>query len=520
MRAFDKVAEHPTPAVRPRISRGLALLASVAGILALGLWNLDGPPMWWDEGWTLSVARNWAERGFYGRLLLGQLSPPGLEASFWVTWPVSLGMRLFGVGLWQGRVFGVLCAAAALVLCHLLAARLYSRRVAIGALGGLLLLSAHPQLHPLLMGRQVLGEMPMLTYLLAGWLCLHNALRGRDWWLLPGALLFALAVQAKAQTMPFWLTSMVVALAVMLIRQRWRAAVRLALAFAGGLVLQPALDMARDSIIGGRTLPVAGVQGLVSVMALVTGSFNRGYALTNGLTFGVLPLLGLGWAAWRWLRGGWAALDDQDYAVRVSLLAFAGSWFAWYLLLSVGVPRYMFPATFVSSLFAAALLDDLTDGYRLAATLERAVEPLRTRRFSRVSAGAWLAILLIAAALPLTLLGLARYYPLVDRSAFAVAEYLNGRPPGTRIETYESELHFLLRQPYHFPPDQTHVALNRRSLLHEATPIDYDPLAANPDYLVIGEFARGNDLYASAVAAGPFRLAQRIGQYEVYARAR
>ena len=37
---------------------------SVLGLLVAGLWNLSAPPLWWDEGWTLSLARNWVERGF------------------------------------------------------------------------------------------------------------------------------------------------------------------------------------------------------------------------------------------------------------------------------------------------------------------------------------------------------------------------------------------------------------------------------------------------------------------------
>jgi hypothetical protein len=37
------------------------------------------------SGWTMSVARNEAERGHYGRLLDGQLAPPGLVAAFPVT---------------------------------------------------------------------------------------------------------------------------------------------------------------------------------------------------------------------------------------------------------------------------------------------------------------------------------------------------------------------------------------------------------------------------------------------------
>src|SRR5437868_3006531 len=99
-------------------------------VIALGLWNLGGPGVWWDEGWTMSVARNLVERGHYGRLLDGQLAPPGLEAAFPVTAPVALSFELFGVGIWQGRLFGVLCTVAALALMYHLALRLYNRPVA------------------------------------------------------------------------------------------------------------------------------------------------------------------------------------------------------------------------------------------------------------------------------------------------------------------------------------------------------------------------------------------------------
>src|SRR3989442_8287149 len=147
---------------------GSSLLAALA-LLAIGLWNLSSPPLWWDEGWTLSVARNWVERGHYGRLLAGQPAPPGLEAAISVTGPVALSFYLFGVGIWQGRLVGVLFMLATLGMTYYLARLLYDRSVAVGTLMALLLLSTHPPLHPLFMGRTVLAEMPMLFYLLSGY---------------------------------------------------------------------------------------------------------------------------------------------------------------------------------------------------------------------------------------------------------------------------------------------------------------------------------------------------------------
>ena len=169
---------------RAALWRGWRVAAGLLGALALfafGLWNLAGPAMWWDEGWTLSVARNWVERGHYGRLLDGQLATGGLQAALPVTGSVALSFKLFGVGVWQGRLPGVVAMLVALALISALAARLFDRRVALATLFVLLFMSIHPQLHPLIMGRQVIGEMYMFCFLLAGYLGMLLALRRSPW---------------------------------------------------------------------------------------------------------------------------------------------------------------------------------------------------------------------------------------------------------------------------------------------------------------------------------------------------
>ena len=50
--------------------------------------------------------------------------------------------------------------------------------------------------------------------------------------------------------------------------------------------------------------------------------------------------------------------------------------------------------------------------------------------------------------------------------------------------------------------------------------VDYNPLAADPDYLVVGPFMRDWRLYDPVLATGAFRLLQRYGDYEVYERVR
>jgi hypothetical protein len=509
----------------------------VLALIVAGLWQLDRPPSWWDEGWTLSVARNAAQGGFYGRMLLGQPGPPGLEAAPAVVLPVAATFEVLGVGLWQGRIFGVLCAAGAVAALFALAARLYDQRAAWGAIGGVLLLSMHPQLNPLIQGRQVLGELPMLLWLLCGYLCLLAALHRQALWLAAAALLWAVALNTKTQALPFWGVSLVAAVGVALLLRRWRAAGLAATGLGATLLIRPwvgqAIWLSAPPVVPGFQAS----EGIVEVLAVVTQPSNRLFALRVLLFFGLPTLLALMWALWRVWRERAAVVDVPALVLRVALLALAGSWAGWFALLSVGVPRYLFPATFIGAVFLGALLRDLTGGFNLGATLEAMRRPLRRRRdagrgmrdeklpASRIphpaSLAAWLGALIVAAALPLTLLAYTRYYVEDDQSAQRVADFLNTRTPADAlVETYESELHFFLERPYHYPSDQTHVALNRRSLLGQAVRVEYDPLVTDPDYLVVGQFARGNKLYEPVIQSGAFRLLFKDELYEVYERIR
>jgi hypothetical protein len=513
------------PAARPLTARAWIRPAATALILlALGLWNLDGPPMWWDEGWTLSVARTWVERGHYGRLMLGELAPGGLEASPTTTAPVGLTMRLLGVGLWQGRLFGVLCAVAALLALAALGRRLYGDGLWWPTLAVALLLTGHPQIHPLLQGRQVLAEMPMLAYLLLGYLLLWGALAGRLALLAPAALLLGLAWIAKGQTAPFLLASLLAPLLAAALARRWRVALIFALACAGAYASSRGLPRLIGAILINPAITGPGVTGLLEVLAFVLTPFNRAFAARQLLIFGLPTVLGTLWAVRMLWRERAAAGAGDDAAARwymtLALVALVATWTGWFVALSVGVPRYLAPPVVVGALFVAALLRDVTGNFSPGRTLADLVGALRPARGGWRSVGTLLTVLLVAGSFALTALGLARSYPERDPSAAQAAAWLNAQPPGSVVETYESELHFLLEQPYHYPPDQLHVELNRRSLLGQEVAVDYDPLAADPEFLVVGRFARGNDLYEPILAAGAFAPAQRFGPYEIYRRVR
>jgi len=272
-----------------------------------------------------------------------------------------------------------------------------------------------------------------------------------------------------------------------------------------------------------QKFPQSPLLGMYQVTALALAIPPRVSALFMTFAYGLPTLLGLCHGVLSFMRSkDKFAPKAHTEVVRLALLVLAGSWFAWYVTLSVGWPRYLFPATFIGSIFVAAMLYQLTDHFNVSWTVSNAGSLLRNLRGSRQGIGALIAIVLITNAFPRTLRMLYESYVVkADASALEVVEFLNTRTSSDSIiETYDSELFFLLNRPYHYPPDQIHVELNRRTFLKQHLSIDYDPLAADPDYLVVGPYSKLWKLYDRAVQSGSFRLVQPYGRYDVYQRVR
>jgi hypothetical protein len=515
------VGAHP----RPLRLLGRLLLHPVTLIglaLILAAWKLDStPPVWWDEGWTLSVARNWAMTGYYGRLLDGVPSTPTLSAAFPVVAPIALSFRIFGVGVWQGRLSSVMFLAGALALLYFLARHLYQRHVARLTLVLLVVVFPHPSIYPPYLSRQALGELPMLFFLLAGYAACLAAWRVPRWWWV-ASLCWGIALDAKQQTFPFWLASLSVPLAALALRRQWRRAAWLMFGLIGSVAIWRGLDWLVHQLLAGYHAPAIGFTGLQEVTAIVFTTSARLTALKAALIFGLPVLCGLGSTAWNWLRRDGVGPLEEVSLVRSMLLVLTASWWAWFVLASAGWIRYFFPVAFLGSLFVAALLYDLTRGFDahwIAATVRAT---LTTKRLTRQSVAFLFGTFLIALIMGL---GARTLYRVVhmpgDTSVEETARFLNHvLPVSARIETYDSELFFLLERPYHYPPDQVHVDLIRRAFVEPNASIQYDPLAADPDYLVVGPFSQWTRLYAPVLADGAFRLWRTEGLYNIYQRVR
>jgi 4-amino-4-deoxy-L-arabinose transferase-like glycosyltransferase len=494
-------------------------LGLAAFVVFLAVVNLEStPPLWWDEGWTLTAARNWVERGYYGPFLDGQPAARGMEGAFSYTLPIAFSFQVLGVGVYQGRLVGVVFTFATVALLYFLARRLYSRSIALATLAVLMLMSPHVDIHPLLMGRQVLGEIPAMFFLLAGYACF--LLSGTaSLWFMPAAMFFwSLALITKTQVPPFWAVSLIVPWILVLYQRNWKLVGVLLAGFVGSIILSLGWQ---QLILRFKSIPPPPVSGMTQLIALALDRHTRSVVLIETLRFGLPTLLGLSWGLWSYLYRRQQVTTHKD-VVRVALFILPASWFAWYECLSVGWPRYLFPSAFVGSIFVAAMVYDWTTQFNLASTIQKAGSALKTIRFSRDKLAALASVVLITTSFGQTLKILYGAYVIeADDSIKDVVRFLNtNTSPNALIETYESELFFLLDRPYHYPPDQVHVDLIRRNSFGQSVNIDYDPLAANPDYLVVGPQSKFWDFYDPYLKTGDFRLLRDYSRYQIYERVR
>jgi hypothetical protein len=468
----------------------------------------------------------------YGHLLLGERVPPSiLNAGFPAVGPIALSFRILGVGPWQGRVPGIVFTVGALGMLYYLARRLYDSSVAAVSLCVVLLLSPDPSLHPVLLGRQALGEMPCMFYLLSGYALFSWAWRRPRLFLPAATLLWGLSLRTKPQVAPFLVIALSFPLAVALVHRRYRTVALLASALLGTFAAFLLLAWGERLLLSGA-LPatysnaelyrqVLDVRNLLTYVFVLVPAVRLAVAL-SALPFApwAIALCHSGRNLVRKLRN--TDMQSGQEVCRLSLWALVSAWLGWYLLLSIGWTRYLFPAWFVGGMFVAVLLTDLVGGFNLPRLIKLGAKVLRRRRFTLGRMAILLTVILVPSFL-ITTVGMlcVSYAEKGGNCVVDTARFLNTyTAPDALIETYDSELFFLLERPYHYPPPSVQHQLNRRMMLGQGNAIDYDPLTFGPDYLVVGPMSRWWRLYEPALNSGAFRLLRTDGVYQVYERLR
>jgi len=211
--------------------------------------------------------------------------------------------------------------------------------------------------------------------------------------------------------------------------------------------------------------------------------------------YGGLLLPALAYGLWRCRARTPQALSE------LLLLLLPVLWLCWYLV-SLGWPRYAFPAVAFGALAVARLLADVID----------------TLRTGRRPILAWATVIYAALiiAMPITLSARAILQP--DDSAQRMAAYLDAHvPTNSVVETWEPELGVLTDHRYHYPPISLLDTAVRQTWL-SGPALRYDGLSDRPPYVIVGSFGAWVGIYSGSTLERDYTLTQHEGLYNLYVR--
>jgi len=497
---------------------GYRVLAGLAAAIVLGLSLVNltlFPRTWFDEGSHLHVPKTLVTYGVYadysseGFRYFG----PSIGIGPTVMLPIAITFKLFGVGLLQARLIIVAYLLVAAAGFFALARAFGGNRMAWLATA---ILIGSQGLSLLELGRQVLGEVPGLAFLVLGWLAwvrAETSARPREL-LLTGAG-FGLASITKNQFALLIVPAIFVAGLANLIYFR-----RL-----------PHRYFVIPLIV---TLAFYGAWQMIVLAFLGPGSFSQNWELLKQFSAGaafvfstdlIQRAIGLligpdvfaGWIAPVLVYGVALAVrrtaEGQRWA-NVMILVLGG--LAWYTFASISWLRYAFLPLVLATLVAAKLLDDLIGNADLHP--RRAWSALRGGDVRTPLALSAVAAFALMSLLPLALTARNILRPPAP-DVQNLAAYLNANiPKDVLIETWEPELGFLTDHNYHFPPHALLDTAVRNVWQGGPAPSTlYDPGSASAPYIIVGPFAKYTGLYNDYLSSGAEHT-QSFGDYDIYRR--
>jgi 4-amino-4-deoxy-L-arabinose transferase-like glycosyltransferase len=478
----------------------------------------DYPLTWFDEGSHLHVPKTLVRFGVYADYSSEgfRYYGPTIGVGPTVMLPIAGTFKVFGIGLMQARLVVALYLLAALFVFYRLARHWGGPGFAWLAIA---LLISSRSAGVLLYGRQVLGEIPGLFFLVTGlWIWFAAWERARWPRLVVVGLMLGLAMITKYQYLLFIAPSLLLAWLTNLIYYRTapqRAFILPGLvAGASFAVWQGYLVMNLGPATAGENLAALREATAGAAMsfspALMQQSLNVLISLSTYFG-GLLPIL---------VYGFFLALprrrEAQQWGIVLTLIV---ANLGWYVVASIGWWRYAFLGLALASLFVARFFYDLTDGLHVglrgipaAVKLEGAALRNAALRLAMVG---WLLVMIL---LPLAQTVREIAFPAFNAPE-AMAEYLNKHVPlDALVETWEPEMGFLTDHNYHFPPARLLAGAVSQAFLQGA-PVaqDYDFVQRNrPDYVLVGNFARGTSLYPGEQLEALYQLETRIGGYELH----
>lgn len=496
--------------LRPGLLRLAGIGVALAVFAVLAGYNLGRyPTTWFDEGSHLHVPKALVQHGVYadtsseGFRYFGPTTGVGPT----VLLPIAAVFKVAGIGLVQARVVILIYLLVAIVAFAAVARHLHGGVTAVLAVA---LLVTSPGINLWYLGRQVLGEVPALAFLMLGVLAWAQqagtgAVDRRR--LLVASACFGLAALTKNQFTLILAPTFVLLFIADRLYYRQLSILQTLLPFlfvGGGAVagqLAPLLPLLGTDEFD-RTLALARQASAGAIFVFLPdriASSLRFLFSADALAFWAIPGL---------LYGLAYARRDVPGAVRNALLLiFAACGLGWFAFGSIGWTRYAFPGLAVAAIFAGRLIEDLV----------RVVAARGGDARSSLRAAAL--ILAVVLALGAGLLQSARAIVATrDESPQQLAAYLTATlPAATVIETWEPEIGFLADHAFHYPPSGWLDRAVRAKWLGGSAELDYDPLReSDASYLLVGRFGKYSGIYAPFLEKARPELIRSVGEYDLY----
>lgn len=496
------------PAIGPismRFSREKILWTGLVLLIAwFSLFNLPyAPHTWFDEGSHLHVPKALVQLGVYADVSSEgfRYHGPTIGVGPTVMLPIALNFQIFGIGMWQGRIIIVLYLLLACWAIYKLGAQLYGKHIAFLSLVLLLASRTLSYEGAIEYGRQVLGEIPGTAFLIFGIFCWLKAIeQPTKRWLIGSGLGFGLALVTKNQfTLIVPPTLILIAL---LDWQYYRAGtwrLRLIPMFIAGFCAVGWIVAQFQFLTPGGFLQSMQEEGSAASGSILVLDWNASlraaqYMLRPDLYGGLLiPSL---------LYGLWQARQRSAHGLAQALLVLlVGLWLSWFLV-SLGWPRYAFPAIAVSAVLVAKAIHD-----GIAWLKQHTAQPIH-----------WLAYAYLLALILIPLSQSARVILKPDDSAQQFANYLTQTVPlDAIVETWEPELGFLSDHRYHYPPENLlDHAIERE--WRSGQGYNYDGLQDSPKYVALGPFGNYTGIYPEARLRSEYTLTYEQGPYVLFVR--
>lgn len=504
--AIGQIGPGVTSQARTALRSHAALIVLGALVLVLGVWHLDRyPRTWFDEGSYLAVSESISERGLYASESAdGTLDyAPVIGVGPTVLLPAAGVIALEGTDLGAVRLVTVVYLLGASIALYLITRRLFGQLAAV--LGAITLLVT-PSLDWVATGRQLLGEVPALFFLLIGGVLAYRV-RGTGQTLLAGTAL-GLTMITKGQ---YTLVLPAAIIAICIVDQltdrhrpwRWYATILVAsCAIYATWVLTLLSIIGSGNLIENMRLLRQSSGGALLVFDL--GRMAAAWKLLLGPSSLCLvaPSTIAGLVAW------WKSEGQRRWAI-MALLIFQSAWLGWFATASIAWPRYAFPGLAISTIFA---------GY-LASSLVEWVWASRTRNPARQWVPVSTALLLLA--LAMLVAGWRQISPITradEREPQAFAKVIERTvPPAVVIDSWEPELGFLTDARIQYPPAGSLDTVVRATWLHQGWTDDLE-ITPRGEYLAVGPFGRWVGAYPDTMLASRYELVTSEGPYSLYKR--